>query len=166
MTRPALDKLLSPRSIAVVGASERPEAIGTRVIRNLRLMGFPGAIYPVNPRYSTLGDLTCYPSLAALPETVDAAFFGVPAGGGPELLTQAADAGIGAVFINANGYEDGDEAGKTLQRELTRIARVRNIAVAGPNNLGLINVLDNKAMWTPLYFSPVKPGPVAVISQS
>jgi acetyltransferase len=97
MTGPVLDKLLSPRSIAVVGASERPEAIGTRVIRNLRLMGFPGALYPVNPRYSMLGDLTCYPSLAALPETVDAAFFGVPASGGPALLEQAADAGIGAV---------------------------------------------------------------------
>jgi acyl-CoA synthetase (NDP forming) len=166
MTRPALDKLLSPRSIAIVGASERPEAIGTRVIRNLRLMGFPGAIYPVNPRYPTLGDLTCYPSLAALPETVDAAFFGVPASGGPALLEQAADAGIGAVFINANGYADGDEDGKALQTQLTAIAHARNIAVAGPNNLGLINVLDRKAMWTPRYFSPGTPGPVAVISQS
>jgi acyl-CoA synthetase (NDP forming) len=111
MTVPTPDRfflahLLSPRSIAVVGASERPEAIGTRVIRNLRRMGFPGAIYPVNPRYATLGDLPCYPSLAALPETVDAAFFGIPAAGGPAMLAQAADAGIRAVFINANGYAD------------------------------------------------------------
>lgn len=166
MTDLALDKLLSPRSIAVVGASERPEAIGTRVIRNLRLMGFPGTIYPVNPRYPMLGDLICYPSLAALPEVVDAAFFGVPASGGPELLEQAADAGIRAVFINANGYADGDEAGKALQRKLTSIAHARNLAVAGPNNLGLINVLDRKAMWTPRYFTPIAEGPVAVISQS
>ena len=171
MTVPSPDRLplthlLSPRSIAVVGASERPEAIGTRVIRNLRLMGFPGSIYPVNPRYATLGDLPCYPSLAALPQTVDAAFFGIPAAGGPAMLAQAADAGIRAVFINANGYADGDETGQALQRDLTRIARQRNIAVAGPNNLGLINVLDRKAMWTPLYFSPIAPGPVAVISQS
>jgi acetate---CoA ligase (ADP-forming) len=161
-----LDKLLSPRSIAVIGASERPEAIGTRVIRNLRTMNFPGVIYPVNPRYSTLGDLQCYPSLAALPQTVDAAFIAIPSSGGPEMLQQAADAGIPAVFINANGYADGDEAGQVLQRDLTRIAWQHNIAVAGPNNLGLINVLDSKAMWTPLYFAPVKPGPVAVISQS
>jgi acyl-CoA synthetase (NDP forming) len=166
MTSLALDKLLSPSSIAVVGASERPDAIGTRVIRNLRLMGFPGSIYPVNPRYPTLGDLTCYPSLAALPEPVDAAFFGVPASGGPDLLEQAADAGIRAVFINANGYADGDEDGKALQRRLTAIARDRNIAVAGPNNLGLVNVLDRKAMWTPRYFTPIVEGPVAVISQS
>ena len=166
MTDLALDKLLSPRSIAIVGASERPEAIGTRVIRNLRLMGFPGAIYPVNPRYPMLGDLACYPSLAALPEQVDSAFFGVPASGGPDLLEQAADAGIRAVFINANGYADGDEGGKALQRKLTAIARARNIAVAGPNNLGLVNVLDRKAMWTPRYFTPIAEGPVAVISQS
>ena len=50
MTLP-LDRLLKPRSIAIVGASERPEAIGTRLIRNLRLMAYPGTIYPVNPRY-------------------------------------------------------------------------------------------------------------------
>jgi acyl-CoA synthetase (NDP forming) len=60
--------------------------------------------------------ITCYPSLAALPEMVDAAFFGVPASSGRALLEQAADAGIDAVFINANGYADGDEDGKALQR--------------------------------------------------
>lgn len=161
-----LQRLLSPRSIAVVGASERPEAIGTRVIRNLRLMGFPGAIYPVNPRYQHIGDLRCYPSLASLPETVDAAFLGVPASGGPDLLMEAAEAGIRAVFINANGYADGDADGRALQQRLTEIARQHNIAVAGPNNLGLVNVLDRKAMWTPRYFSPITAGPVAVISQS
>ena len=166
MKTPTLDRLLSPRSIAVVGASERPDAIGTRVIRNLRLMGFPGPIYPVNPRYPVIGDLRCHPSLAALPETVDAAFFGVPANGGPDLLEQAADAGIQAVFINANGYADGDADGGALQRRLTDIARARNMLVAGPNNLGLVNVVDRKAMWTPRYFSPIAEGPVAVISQS
>jgi acyl-CoA synthetase (NDP forming) len=166
MSHLALDKLLSPRSIAVVGASERPDAIGARVIRNLRLMGFPGPIHPVNPRYSEVGGLPCYRSLGALPEPVDAAFFGVPASSGPELLEQAAEAGIRAVFINASGYADGDEAGRDLQRRLTEIARERNIAVAGPNNLGLVNVLDGKAMWTPRYFSRIQAGPVAVISQS
>lgn len=161
-----LDKLLSPRSIAVVGASERPDAIGTRVINNLRTMGFPGPIYPVNPRYKEVCGLPCHPSLAALPEAVDASFLGVPAAAGPGLLEEAANAGVQAVFMNANGYADGDENGRELQRRLTDIARERNVAVAGPNNLGLINVLDRKAMWTPRYFSPITPGPVAVISQS
>ncbi len=73
---------------------------------------------------------------------------------------------VQAVFVNANGYADGDEEGRELQRRLTTIARQRNVAVAGPNNLGLVNVLDSKAMWTPRYFSPIAAGPVAVISQS
>lgn len=161
-----LDKLLSPRSIAVVGASERSDAIGTRVINNLRTMGFPGPIYPVNPRYKEVCGLPCHPSLAALPQVVDASFLGVPAAAGPGLLEEAANAGIRAVFINANGYADGDEDGRDLQRRLTEIAREGNVAVAGPNNLGLVNVLDRKAMWTPRYFSPITPGPIAVISQS
>jgi acetate---CoA ligase (ADP-forming) len=166
MSRVGMDCLLSPRSIAVVGVSERSDAIGTRVIRNLRVMQFVGPIYAVNPRYAQIGDLPCYPSLEALPESVDAAFFAVPANGGPHLLEQAADAGIRAVFINAAGFADGDEHGRTLQRQLTSIARARKILVAGPNNLGLVNVLDRKAMWTPRYFSPIAEGPVAVISQS
>ncbi len=166
MSHSTLHKLLSPRSIAVVGASERPDAIGSRVINNLRTMGFSGPIYPVNPRYTEVCGLPCHASLSALPERVDAAFLGVPARNGPDLLEQAADAGIQAVFINANGYADGDEEGRELQRRLTAIARQRNVAVAGPNNLGLVNVLDRKAMWTPRYFSPIAAGPVAVISQS
>jgi acyl-CoA synthetase (NDP forming) len=166
MSHSNLDKLLSPRSIAIVGASQRSDAIGSRVINNLRAMGFPGAIYPVNPRYTEVCGLPCYASLSALPEQVDAVFLGVPASSGPDLLEQAADAGVDAVFINANGYADGDEDGRALQHRLTAIARQRNIAVAGPNNLGLVNVLDRKAMWTPRYFSPIAAGPVAVISQS
>ena len=162
----ALERLLKPGSVAVVGASERPEAIGTRVIRNLRLMSFQGPIYPVNPRYDELAGLLCYPSLSALPQRVDAAFLAVPATAGPALLREAGACGIKAVFINANGYADGDESGVALQAEIEAIAREYGIAVAGPNNLGLVNVHDNCAMWTPRYMTPIRPGPLAVISQS
>ncbi len=161
-----LDKLMKPHSIAIVGASERPEAIGTRLIRNLRLMGFPGTIYPVNPRYAELAGMPCFPSLSALPEVVDAAFLAVPAAGGPALLREAAETGIRAAFINANGYADGDEDGIALQREIEAIASAHGMAVAGPNNIGLINVHDQRAMWTPRYMEVVRPGPLAVISQS
>jgi acyl-CoA synthetase (NDP forming) len=161
-----LDKLMNPRAIAVVGASERPEAIGTRVIRNLRVMGYPGTIYPVNPRYEKLGDLACFPSLAALPERVDAAFLAVPAAQGPGLMEEAAAAGIRAVFTNASGYADGDADGIALQRRLEETARQHGMALAGPNNLGLINVHDRAAIWTPRFFEGVKPGPLALISQS
>ena len=162
----SLDRLMNPRAIAVVGASERPEAIGTRVINNLRIMGYPGAIYPVNPRYQKLGDLACFPSLAALPEPVDAAFLAVPAAQGPGLMEEAAAAGIRAVFTNASGYADGDADGIALQRRLEETARWHGMVLAGPNNLGLINVHDRAAIWTPRFFEGVKPGPLALISQS
>jgi acetate---CoA ligase (ADP-forming) len=166
LTALPLDKLMNPRAVAVVGASERSDAIGTRVIRNLRVMGFPGAIYPVNPRYETLGELPCFPSLAALPVRVDAVFLAVPAAQGPGLIEEAAACGVPAVFINASGYADGDAEGVALQRRVEATARRYGMAVAGPNNLGLINVHDRAAIWTPRYFEGVRPGPIALVSQS
>ena len=162
----SLHKLMNPRSIAVVGASERQDALGSRVIRNLRALGYEGRIYPVNPRYKSIGDLACFPALAELPERVDAAFLAVPAAQGPDLVEDAAKAGICAVFVNANGYADGDAAGVGLQRRIEDIAKAHSIALCGPNNLGLINVRDHAAIWTPRYMMPVKSGPIALISQS
>jgi acyl-CoA synthetase (NDP forming) len=166
MNSAALDLLLNPRSIAIVGASQREDSIGFRVIQNLRRMKFSGAIYPVNPRYEEVAGLRCYPKLSAVPERVDAAFLGVPAAAGPDLLDEAGRSGIRAVFVNAGGYADGDAEGKKLQQLLSAIAKQHAIALAGPNNMGLINVVDGKAMWTARYMTPVRPGPIAVISQS
>jgi acetate---CoA ligase (ADP-forming) len=166
MNSAALDLLLNPRSIAIVGASQREDSIGFRVIQNLRRMKFSGTIYPVNPRYEEVAGLRCFPKLSALPERVDAAFLGVPAAQGPDLLDEAGQSGIRAVFVNAGGYADGDADGKKLQQRLSDIAKRHAIALAGPNNMGLINVADGKAMWTARYMTPIQPGPIAVISQS
>ncbi|MCC6197974.1 MAG: acetate--CoA ligase family protein [Burkholderiales bacterium] len=163
---PSLTKLLSPRSIAVVGASERPDAIGTRVLANLKRIGFPGPVYPVNPRYERLGELDCYPSLSALPEAVDAAFIAVPAAAGPDLVDEAGRAGIGAAVVNANGYADGGDAGIALQRRLEAEAAHHKIALCGPNNIGFVNVHDRVALWSPRDMRALEPGSIAVISQS
>ena len=164
--RPPLDKLLNPQSVAIVGASERPDAIGTRVWSNLRLMGFSGPIYPVNPRHAAIGGAACYPSLSALPGIVDAAFLAVPAPAGPDLVEEAGRCGIRALFINANGYADGDASGVELQRRVEVIAAEHEIAVCGPNNVGMINVHDRVAMWTPRYMTLIERGSLGVISQS
>jgi acyl-CoA synthetase (NDP forming) len=161
-----LDKLIKPQSIAVVGASERPDAIGTRVIRNLRRFGYGGRIYPVNPRYSEVEGLPCVASLSALPEQVDAAFLAVPAAQGPDLVDEAAAAGIRALFMNANGFADGGDEGTALQNRIELTANENGIAICGPNNLGLINVHDKIAVWTPRYVMEPREGPLALISQS
>src|SRR4051812_46667808 len=77
MTAGPLDRLFAPRSIAVIGASTREEAIGFRVIRNLRQTGFAGEIFPVNPRYAEIAGLPCLPSVEALPDHVEAAFIAI-----------------------------------------------------------------------------------------
>lgn len=164
--QPPIDRLLKPRSVAIVGVSERPEAIGTRVLDNLRKFGFAGAAYAVNPRYETVSGLKCYPSLSALPETVDAAFLAVPAAAAADLVEEAGTCGIRALFINATGFADGDAAGIALQRRVEVAAARYGIAVCGPNNLGMINVRDRVALWSPRYMKVIEPGPVGVISQS
>jgi acetate---CoA ligase (ADP-forming) len=162
----SLDGLFRPRSIAVVGASTRPGAIGLRVIRNLRRMGFDGDIFPVNPRYREVEGLPCMPSIEALPPGVDSVFIAIPAEQGPDVLDAAGRHGIRSAFVNASGYADGSAAGRVLQQRLAAVARAHGIALCGPNNMGLINVHDRIAIWTQLEMSHVRPGRVAVISQS
>ena len=161
-----IKRILRPKSIAVVGVSERPEAIGTRVMSNIRKMGFAGPLYAVNPRYEKIGELKCYPALSALPEPVDAAFLAVPSHGGPDLVEEAGRCGIRALFINANGYADGDADGVALQRRVEATAAKFGIAICGPNNLGIMNVHDRVAMWSPRYMKVPKSGSLGVISQS
>lgn len=161
-----LDALFRPRSIAVVGASTREDAIGFRVIRNLRRIGFTGEIFPINPRYKEVAGLPCLPSIGALPAGIDAAFIAIPAEQGPAVLDEIGQRGIRAAFVNASGYADGGAEGRALQQRLETVARAHGIALCGPNNMGLINVHDRVAPWTQFHMTAVHPGPVAVISQS
>jgi acyl-CoA synthetase (NDP forming) len=161
-----LERLFKPRSLAVIGASTREDAIGFRVIRNMRGLGFDGDIYPINPRYEAVAGLPCFPNLGALPGPVDAAFIALPAEQGPSMLEEVARSGIKAAFVNASGYADGGPAGRALQRRLQDVAHAHGIALAGPNNMGLINVNDRVAIWTQLHMTALRPGPIAVIAQS
>lgn len=158
--------MFSPTAVAVVGASQRDESIGLRVIRNLARFGFAGPVYPVHPTNKEVNGLACYPSLDALPGKVDAIFVGLPAAQGPEILEQAGRLGVKAAYLNASGFADADAAGVALQAKLADTANRYGIALCGPNNTGAINVHGKVAMWTPRYASELRPGPVAVISQS
>ena len=164
--RGLLATLFRPRSIAVIGASTREDAIGFRVIRNLRRMGFAGEIFPINPRYREVAGLTCLPSIEALPPGVESAFIALPAEQGPDVLEAVGRRGIKTAFVNASGFADGGPEGRALQRRLRAVALAQGIVLCGPNNMGVISVHDRTAIWTQLHMSDVRPGPVAVISQS
>src|SRR3974390_20747 len=137
--RHPLDPIFAPKSVAVVGATEKPGSVGRTVLWNLMNTPFGGPIYPVNPsRPSGLG-IKAYSKLSALPERPDLIVVTTPAGIIPGIIGEAADLGIpGAVVISA-GFKETGPAGVELERQLLAHARRGNMRLVGPNCLGVMN---------------------------
>lgn len=135
-SRQDLTPLLHARSLAIVGIS-RPERFGGRLFTNLRRFGYAGRVFGVNPRYTTLYDEPCYPSLAALPERPDCALLAVPNAGLVEALEETAARGIRAAVIFASAWSE-PSALPSLQQRLTEIARKHELVVCGPNCMGFV----------------------------
>ena len=166
-TRAELERLVAPRSIAVVGASPRPGSFGLRTLENLA--NFRGAVWPVNAKYERVGAYVCYPSLAALPGSPDLVALVVPREGVEASLKEAAAAGAGGVVVYASGYgEMAREEGAAEQRRLGEIARAAKMPVLGPNCMGLVNhELGVGVSFIPEYAKqPRHIGPIAFVSQS
>src|SRR5690625_4744875 len=161
-----MEFLMAPKKIAIVGASVREDAIGTRIEKNLQDMGFAGEVFLVNPKYKQLRGQSCYASLQNLPEQVDAAFLAVPAEAAVKLTQEASSLGIPAVLINANGFAEGGQTGIERQSRLSQIAHENATLVCGPNNIGFINFHDKVALWTPRFKRKFNKGRVSVITQS
>lgn len=166
-TRAQLQRLIAPRSIALVGASTRPASFGMRSLENLA--HYKGAIYPVNPKYQRIGELACYPSLKDLPEAPDCALLVVPREGVEAALHEAVAAGAGGAIIYASGYGEmaGEDAG-AAQRRLAQIGRAAGMPILGPNCMGLVNhELGAGMSFIPEYSAmPRHVGPIAFVSQS
>lgn len=164
----ALDRLLRPRSVAIVGASEKPGALGNQVLLNLERHGFAGDIHLVNPKRDVIAGRPCVKSIADLPDGVDAAVLAIPGGAVLETVRALAARGVGAAVIFSAGFAEGGEEGLAAQAEVARIAAEAGMVVEGPNCLGLVNYVDG----VPLTFVEVpalrlgaKPG-VGIVSQS
>ncbi len=162
--RRALDPILSPRSIAVIGATERKRSVGRTVLSNLVAGGFPGKIYPVNPIQETILGLHAFANVAALPEKPDLAIIITPPKTVPGIIRECAAAGIHGVIIISAGFKETGEAGAELEREILAEARRGNIRIVGPNCLGVM-VPGHKFNAT-FAADMAKPGNVGFISQS
>jgi len=166
-TRAQLDRLLAPKSIAVVGASPRAGSFGLRTLENLA--NFRGAVWPVNAKYPKIGELACYPSLAVLPGKPDLVALVVPRESVEASLNEAAAAGAGGVVVYASGYgEMAREEGAAEQRRLAGIAQAARMPMLGPNCMGLVNhELGVGVTFIPEYSKmPRRVGPIAFVSQS
>jgi len=163
-----LSALLSPNSVALVGASDDVTRIGGRPLRYLREGGFAGGIYPVNPKRETVQGLKAYASMSALPETPDVAILAVPAASTVQAVRECAERNVKAAIVFSAGFAETDEAGRRMQDEMVGIARQSGMRLLGPNCLGVFNSASGyygtfSAM---LDTGLVKPGPIGIVSQS
>lgn len=160
-----LDKLLQPRSVALIGASRRPESVGGVVLRNLRAGGFAGPIMLVNPRHDAIDGIPCFTNASALPEAPDLAVIAAPSPAVPGIVAELADrGGRAAVVITAGFGEDKEGAGKELQRAMLEAARPYLLRIVGPNCLGIVNTrIGLNASFA--HMAPKK-GPLAFVAQS
>lgn len=160
--------LLSPRNVAIVGASDRPGSWSKRVFRSLSRMGFPGQIYPVNPRNATVWEgKTCYPDLVSLPETPDHVVVLVPGRAAIATIGEAARAGARSATIFSSGFgEGGDPEGRALGADLRAAIAESGLAVSGPNCLGNLAARYNLMTLTDDRIPHLARGPVSIFGQS
>ncbi|MBI2293132.1 MAG: acetate--CoA ligase family protein [Betaproteobacteria bacterium] len=162
-----LSSLLSPRSIAILGASSDFRKVNGRPLKYLLEKGYTGSIYPVNPKYSKLGALDCYPSVAALPEPVDLAIVAVPARFVAAALDDLGRNGAKAAIVFSSGFAETGPAGRALEQQVVAAARVAGLRLCGPNCLGLINAFERViATFGQFADGDTAPGPVGFVTQS
>jgi acetyltransferase len=161
-----LSYLFRPRSVAVIGASEREHAIGNIVMRNLLEGGFSGPIMPVNPEHEATCGVLTYPTVEALPVVPDLAVICVPAAGVDEQVRRLGERGTRAAIVVAAGLSTTvGPTGKTLLAELGDTARQTGMRILGPNCVGLASTANGlNASWMPQ--GAVMPGRIAFVSQS
>jgi acyl-CoA synthetase (NDP forming) len=163
-----LNRLLRPRSIALVGASESPGSLGESLLTNIERAKFSGALYLVNPRRDRIRGHACLASVDALPEGVDCAILAIPGSVVVEAAAACARRKVASLIVFSAGFAESGEPGRAAQEQLAEIARRNHMAVEGPNCLGLVNYVDG----IPLTFirtqigGPAHTPAVAVLSQS
>lgn len=161
-----LHAFFSPRTVALIGATDKPTKPGTAILENLA--HFNGAVYPVNPKHETLLGHRCFPSITMVPDDIDLAIIALPA----PLVEHELDAvhaqGIRSVILISSGFAESGEAGVQLQKRIAEKTRQYGIRVIGPNALGVYNTdngLDSFFVSRERVSRPV-PGRLSIISQS
>src|SRR5947209_9369112 len=132
-----LDVFFSPKTVAVIGATENAGSVGRTLLWNLMTSPFGGTVYPVNPKRSSVLGVKAYPSVTEIPEDVDLAVIVTPPPSIPGLIRECGENRVrGAIVISA-GFKEIGAAGAALEQKLLEEAQAANIRVIGPNCLGV-----------------------------
>jgi acetyl-CoA synthetase len=159
-----LTPLLRPRSVAVVGANERPGSYGDVIFRNLAAAGFEGAVWGVNPKREEVHGRPCVPRVADLPEPADAVVVAIPAAACAPVIVEAGERGRGGAIVLAAGFGE-TPAGRPLEAELREASARVGLPVCGPNGNGVVSAAARAPLWGDSV-ERLTPGPVAVITES
>lgn len=160
--RSPLDSLFSPRSVVVVGGTERAGSVGRALMDNLAV--FPGPVFVVNPKRASVLGRPAVPSLDRLPQPADLAVIATPAAGVPGVLRECGAAGIRAAVVISAGFKEAGPAGQALEAETLAVARQAGIRIVGPNCLGVMT--PHRGFNATFAAGIARPGHVAFLSQS
>lgn len=159
-----LKNLFSPKSIAVIGASDRADSVGMKVFKNLLQSGYKGKLYPVNPKHQSVQGETCYASLSDIKKPVDLAMIATPAKTLPALMETCGSVKTHMAVVLTSGFSEEGDAGKALEQSFLEKAKSHHIHILGPNCLGIMR--PHVKMNATFDNSTALPGSIALVSQS
>ncbi len=162
--RQPLDAIFSPKTVAVIGATETAGSVGRVVLWNLVSNPFGGTVFPVNPKRPSVLGIKAYPSVADVPAKLDLAVICTPAASAPQLVQECADAGVKGLIVISAGFKELGAPGIELERQILEKARKAKIRVIGPNCLGVMNPIGG--LNASFAGGMARPGNVAFLSQS
>lgn len=163
---PSLPELFVPRSVAVVGASNRIGSVGHALFRNVLAAGFQGVVHPVNPSWESVSGVQCYPSVERLPDRPDLGVVIVPAPAVAGVVDALGRRGARGVVVISSGFAETGAAGAALERELVTIVRRHRMSIIGPNCFGVLNT-DPSVSLNATFSDALPPrGGIAFVSQS
>ncbi len=159
-----LSPLFEPRSVAIIGATERADALGAVLLRNMREAGFKGTLHAINPKYSTVQGIACYAHIKDVPGKVDLAVIATPAGSVPGLVDECGRAGVKVAAVLSAGFGESGALGAQLEADTVSIARSHGMRVLGPNSFGVARPLVG--LNATFAGSPATAGSIGFVSQS
>jgi acetyltransferase len=160
----SMEAFFAPRSVAVIGATEKAGSVGRAVLWNLISNPFGGTVFPINPKRPNVLGIKSYPSIGDLPEQVDLAVIVTPASTVPNLIKECAAAGVKSVIVISAGFKEAGPQGVEYERQIMAEATKSNIRIIGPNCLGVMN--PRTGLNATFAGTMARPGNVAFISQS
>ena len=164
MEKNPLEVMFKPRSVAVIGATERQGSVARTILWNLISTTFGGTIFPVNPKYNSILGIKAYSSVGSIPDPVDLAVIVTPARTVPGIIEECAAAGVRAAIIISAGFKETGPEGVALEEKILKIARRSSMRIVGPNVLGVMNPITG--LNATFASTMARPGSVGFISQS